>query len=59
MWALICERSGAHVYHRARDAGLSFTPWVQGAPLLCQFAPALPFLNAVWNKLLAAPTELI
>lgn len=40
----LCERFGDHVYQWAWDMGPSFTPWVQGAPLLCQFPPALPFL---------------
>lgn len=45
LWALICERFGDHVHQRAWDPGPSFTPWVQGAPLLCQFPAALPFLR--------------
>lgn len=44
MRALICEGFCDLMYQRAWDTAPSFTPWVQGAPLLRQLPPALPFL---------------
>lgn len=57
MWALICERFGDQVYHRGHSTLLHPLDAGCSSPLPAPSCTTIP--DAVWNKLLAVPTELI